>query len=64
VVAGHPPVHRRRPHGGRERERRLAELPLEAQVFLLWVELVILRRAGGAAAGAAVAGGAVAGGAG
>jgi hypothetical protein len=40
------------------------ELPLEAQVFLLWVELVILRRAGGAAAGAAVAGGAVAGGAG
>jgi hypothetical protein len=37
------------------------DLPLEAQVFLLWVELVILRRSGGAAAGAAVAGGAVAG---
>jgi hypothetical protein len=34
------------------------ELPLEAQVFLLWVELVLLRRSGGAAAGAAVAGGA------
>ncbi len=40
------------------------EMPLETQVFLLWVELVILRRSGGAAAGAAVAGGAVAGGAG
>lgn len=34
------------------------ELPLEAQVFLLWVELVILRRSGGAAAGAAAASGA------
>lgn len=34
------------------------DLPLAAQVFLLWVELVILRRAGGAAAGAAVASGA------
>jgi hypothetical protein len=30
------------------------DLPLEAQVFLLWVELVLLRRSGGAAAGAAV----------
>jgi hypothetical protein len=39
------------------------DLPLEAQVFLLWVELVILRRSGGAAAGAAVAGGAAAAGA-
>jgi hypothetical protein len=39
------------------------ELPLEAQVFLLWLELVLLRRSGGAAAGAAVAGGAVAAGA-
>ena len=34
------------------------DLPLEAQVFLLWVELVILRRSGGAAAGAVVASGA------
>jgi hypothetical protein len=34
------------------------DLALEAQVFLLWVELVIQRRAGGAAAGAAVAAGA------
>jgi hypothetical protein len=36
------------------------DLSLEAQVFLLWVELVILRRSGGAAAGAAIAGGAAA----
>ena len=34
------------------------DVPLETQVFLLWVELVILRRSGGAAAGAAVASGA------
>lgn len=34
------------------------DLSLEAQVFLLWVELVVLRRSGGAAAGAAVASGA------
>jgi hypothetical protein len=34
------------------------DLSLEAQVFVLWVELVILRRSGGAAAGAAVAAGA------
>jgi hypothetical protein len=41
-----------------------ASLPVAAQVFLLWVELVILRRSGGVAAGAAVAGGAAAGSAG
>jgi hypothetical protein len=39
------------------------DVALETQVFLLWVELVILRRAGGAAAGAAVVGGAAAAGA-
>jgi hypothetical protein len=51
------------PTGLLRRPRLCAEepLPLAAQVFLLWVELVVLRRAGGAAAGAAVAGGSVAG---
>jgi hypothetical protein len=33
-------------------------LPLPAQVFLLWVELVLTRRSSAGAAGAAVAGGA------